>query len=202
MRLGGERYFTCIVRDITERKTAYDQLRKLSLAVEQSPESILITDREGRIEYVNAGLRPGDRVQPRGTYRQESARPALGQHSARDLRRPVGCAEPRPVVEGRVLQPQERRQRVCRVCHHHAAIPARRVDQPLCGGEGRHHGEETTRYRTGSSSAPSGRARGESNSGTGHGEAGGRRRQPRQVRLSGQHVARAAHPFELDHRFL
>ncbi|MCP5159532.1 MAG: PAS domain S-box protein [Gammaproteobacteria bacterium] len=41
------------VQDITERKHVEEQLRKLSLAVEQSPESILITDLEARIEYVN-----------------------------------------------------------------------------------------------------------------------------------------------------
>ena len=40
-------------RDITERKLAEQQLRKLSLAVEQSPESIVITDLTARIEYVN-----------------------------------------------------------------------------------------------------------------------------------------------------
>ncbi|MDK9726009.1 MAG: PAS domain S-box protein [Sterolibacteriaceae bacterium MAG5] len=39
--------------DITERKLADDQLRKLSRAVEQSPASIVITDVKGSIEYVN-----------------------------------------------------------------------------------------------------------------------------------------------------
>ena len=42
-----------VYEDITERKQAEDQLRKLSLAVEQSPESIVITDLEANIEYVN-----------------------------------------------------------------------------------------------------------------------------------------------------
>ena len=42
-----------IIHDITERKEAEDQLRKLSLAVEQSPASIVITDTQGKIEYVN-----------------------------------------------------------------------------------------------------------------------------------------------------
>jgi two-component system sensor histidine kinase/response regulator len=40
-------------RDITENKSTNDQLRKFSLAVEQSPESIIITNRLGQIEYVN-----------------------------------------------------------------------------------------------------------------------------------------------------
>ncbi|MGZ5602266.1 MAG: PAS domain S-box protein [Methylobacter sp.] len=40
-------------RDISARKQADEQLRKLAQAVEQSPESIFITNLEGDIEYVN-----------------------------------------------------------------------------------------------------------------------------------------------------
>jgi PAS domain S-box-containing protein len=40
--------------DITTQKRSEETLRKLSRAVEQSPTSIVITDREARIEYVNA----------------------------------------------------------------------------------------------------------------------------------------------------
>ncbi|MBI3244792.1 MAG: GAF domain-containing protein [Chloroflexi bacterium] len=40
-------------RDVTERKQAEEQLRKLSRAVEQSPASVIITDTAGNIEYVN-----------------------------------------------------------------------------------------------------------------------------------------------------
>lgn len=40
-------------RDITERKRTEDALRLLSSAVEQSPVSVLITDLQGRITYVN-----------------------------------------------------------------------------------------------------------------------------------------------------
>ncbi|MBT3360708.1 MAG: EAL domain-containing protein [Rhodospirillales bacterium] len=39
--------------DITERMSAEDDVRKLSLAVEQSPASVMITDPTGVIEYVN-----------------------------------------------------------------------------------------------------------------------------------------------------
>ena len=42
-----------IVRDITDRKIADEQIRKLSTAVTQSPASIAITDIKGNLEYVN-----------------------------------------------------------------------------------------------------------------------------------------------------
>ena len=43
----------CLSFDITERKVADDLLREMSLAVEHSPVSVVITDRFGKIEYVN-----------------------------------------------------------------------------------------------------------------------------------------------------
>ncbi len=46
-------HWISIQRDITERKTADNRIRKLSLAVEQSLESVVVTDLQGTIEYVN-----------------------------------------------------------------------------------------------------------------------------------------------------
>jgi PAS domain S-box-containing protein len=40
-------------QDITEQKKVLSELRKLTIAIEQSPTTIIITDRNGRIEYVN-----------------------------------------------------------------------------------------------------------------------------------------------------
>ncbi|MDX8405710.1 MAG: PAS domain S-box protein, partial [Mariprofundus sp.] len=45
--------FIGVIRDITKRKQAENTLRKLSQAIEQAGESIIITDKYGTIEYVN-----------------------------------------------------------------------------------------------------------------------------------------------------
>jgi PAS domain S-box-containing protein len=52
--------------NIDERKKAEEELRKLSLAMEQSPESIVITNLDAEIEYVNAAF-----VQNTGYRREE-----------------------------------------------------------------------------------------------------------------------------------
>ncbi len=66
VELAGQPFLQATVRDITEQEVAEAQLRKLSLAVEQSPESIVITDLAGRIEYVNDAF-----AQTSGYSRQE-----------------------------------------------------------------------------------------------------------------------------------
>ncbi len=50
---GTPNYFIEIIEDITTRKVIEDQLLIQSLAVEQSPISVMITDLDGFIEYVN-----------------------------------------------------------------------------------------------------------------------------------------------------
>jgi PAS domain S-box-containing protein len=45
--------FQCFMRDISERKRAEDTLITLNQAIEQSPDSIVITNTKGEIEYVN-----------------------------------------------------------------------------------------------------------------------------------------------------
>jgi len=50
---GNPDYLIALVDDLTERKQTEEQLLKLLHAVEQSPLSIVITDKEGVIEFVN-----------------------------------------------------------------------------------------------------------------------------------------------------
>jgi PAS domain S-box-containing protein len=52
-KISEKKYFTAIIRDITKRKESEKKLIKLSTAVEQSANSIVITDKNGIIEYVN-----------------------------------------------------------------------------------------------------------------------------------------------------
>lgn len=42
-----------VIRDISERRQAFEQISKLSLAVEQGPGMVIIMDTNGKIEYVN-----------------------------------------------------------------------------------------------------------------------------------------------------
>ncbi len=51
--IGGNQTLLVIVRDITERKKAEEELQKLSRAITQSTASVVITDVNGTIEYVN-----------------------------------------------------------------------------------------------------------------------------------------------------
>ncbi|MDZ7937028.1 MAG: PAS domain-containing protein [Rhodoferax sp.] len=48
-----ETIFVGCVVDISQRKQADEQIRTLSLAVEQSPSIIIITDIHGDVTYVN-----------------------------------------------------------------------------------------------------------------------------------------------------
>ncbi len=52
---GIEQFFV-FVKDVSERKRMEKEVLKLSHATEQSPASIIITDLEGRMEYVNSKL--------------------------------------------------------------------------------------------------------------------------------------------------
>ena len=50
---GAPMYGLGLIEDITEQKRVEETLAKLSRALEQSPASVVITDIEGRIEYIN-----------------------------------------------------------------------------------------------------------------------------------------------------
>lgn len=54
--LDGKYYIYASSRDISQRKKNENELQKLSQAIEQSPNSIVITNLEGDIEYVNTAF--------------------------------------------------------------------------------------------------------------------------------------------------
>jgi diguanylate cyclase (GGDEF)-like protein/PAS domain S-box-containing protein len=67
MEIRGEPCILSVTRDITERKAAEDQLRKLSQAIEQSSDSVVITNVDAEIEYVNEAF-----VRSTGYSREEA----------------------------------------------------------------------------------------------------------------------------------
>ncbi len=56
MTLGNEHYYIGLVRDITLRKYAEIEMAKFSHAIEQTADNIMITDKNGLIEYVNTSF--------------------------------------------------------------------------------------------------------------------------------------------------
>ncbi len=50
---GEPSYFLAKIENITKRKQAEEQIRKLSVAIEQSPNIVIITDTWGNVEYAN-----------------------------------------------------------------------------------------------------------------------------------------------------
>ncbi len=106
-------------------------LRKLSLAVDQSAESIVITDLAGNIEYVNDAF-----TRISGYTRAEAVgkTPAIlrsGRTPDETYQAVVGKARPRRMLARRIHQQAQRRPRVPRELHHHAAAPTRRLDHAL-----------------------------------------------------------------------
>jgi sigma-B regulation protein RsbU (phosphoserine phosphatase) len=51
--LDGRRYFVGVTHDLSRLKQAEERLLTLSAAMDQSPSAVMISDKEGRIEYVN-----------------------------------------------------------------------------------------------------------------------------------------------------
>ncbi len=53
VQIGGRELYLASVRDVTERKEAEEYIQRFSRVVEQTADSVIITDRNGVIEYVN-----------------------------------------------------------------------------------------------------------------------------------------------------
>ncbi|MBN1301009.1 MAG: PAS domain S-box protein [Melioribacteraceae bacterium] len=56
IEIAGQNYLHSIVHDVSDKKKVESQIKLLSRAIEQSPVSIIITNSEGIIEYVNYHL--------------------------------------------------------------------------------------------------------------------------------------------------
>jgi diguanylate cyclase (GGDEF)-like protein/PAS domain S-box-containing protein len=55
-RMGALQGFSVVTRDITEQKRDEEMLKKLSLTVDQAADVVIITDRNGKVEFVNKAV--------------------------------------------------------------------------------------------------------------------------------------------------
>ena len=128
-----------------ERKSLEENLHKLSLAVEQSPNSIVITDLNANIEYANATFTKVTGYSLDEVHRQESAHHAIRQNAKIDLRGYVGAFDTRRTVARRIEQPAQGWHGIPRVGPYLAGTAGRWPSDPLPGDQGRHHREKTYR---------------------------------------------------------
>jgi len=92
----GVRVIQCNIRNFTDQRLAEDEVRKLSLVVEQSPVAIVITSLAGEIEYVNAallrnsGYRQGELIGRQARMLQSSA---MSPQTFADISASIGRGE-------------------------------------------------------------------------------------------------------------
>ena len=94
-------------RELAERKRAEENLRKLSVAVEQNPASIVITDTSGIIEYVNPHFTTLTGYSFEEAVGQNSNILKTGETSYRGIPAAVGNNPCRRRMARRISQPQE-----------------------------------------------------------------------------------------------
>ena len=150
---GGQRLTSMIIRDLSGRRAAEEQLRKLSLAVEQSPESIVITNLEAEIEYVNeafvrASGYPREDVIGKNPRVLQSGKTPPGVHA--DLWRTLVRGEP---WKGEFHNRRKDGSEYVEHRDHHAHPPARRPHHPLRRGQGGHHRDASASPRSSTATA-------------------------------------------------
>jgi two-component system sensor histidine kinase/response regulator len=144
-----------VARDVTESKRSTESLRMLSMAVEQSPESIVITDIDARLVYVNEAfvrntgysreeaLGKNPRILQSGRTPPETSR-ACGPISARASPGRVSCSTGARMAATTSNSSSSRRS------------TRRTARHPLCRRQGRHHREAAPRQGTRPAPPPSG----------------------------------------------
>ena len=164
MREDLQNHHAALLQEISERRQAQEGLRMFSLAVEQSPESILITDTGSRIEYVNEAfvrntgytrdevigrnprlLQSGQT--PASTYRQLRETLARGETwQGEFLNR---CKDGRPFVQAAIITPL---REPSGEISHYVAIQEDITEKKRLAEElerHRHHLEDQVAQRTG-----------------------------------------------------
>ena len=143
------------VRDISAHKRAEEQLTKFSLAVEQSPASVVITDPQGTIEYVNPKFTQVTGYSAAEAVGQSPAVLKSGVHPPEFYRNMWETVARRRRMARRTVQPEEGRHAVLgtNVDLPHSQRPGR--NRALHGRQGRHYRAETRSAEIASARFPS-----------------------------------------------
>ena len=104
---------------------AEEELSKLSLAVEQSPQSIVITDLAGNIEYANAAYCTSSGYASEEVIGKKSALSAVRSNTAHDLRATLADIDSWSGLERRVHQPTQERRDLYRIWNNSSCTAGR-----------------------------------------------------------------------------
>jgi len=102
-QVGDEEVIQCNIRDITARKRAEESHARLAMAVEQSPEAIVITDIRGTILFANPAFEKTSGYSCAEALGQNPSILKSGSHDAEFYRRMWDCLRGGKVWEGHFI---------------------------------------------------------------------------------------------------
>lgn len=137
--LEGQRYFVGVTHDLTRLKRAEERLITLSAAMDQSPVAVMISKKDGRIEYVNNRFVSLTGVRSRQTDRPEPTSAAIQSYGERAISPPLGNYFQRQRMARRNPGSEEERRTLLGAGNDYALARRSGRNHPLLGDSGGRH---------------------------------------------------------------
>jgi len=87
IRLGLRTHHAALIKDVTEQRRQDQQLRRLSMVVNESDNAIIVTDASGKITYINGGATRMLGYEPEDVLGKRPTDVLVGRHTDRDTTR-------------------------------------------------------------------------------------------------------------------